>query len=692
MLRIEAIKIVINTNTGVFGRSMTFMSGLNIIRANNTSGKSSLFGAIMYGLGFEELLGSRNEKALQSVFKSVVKEAMDGERKDIKESIVTQSEIYLQFSNGTQSITTKRYIANDKIKGQAIEVFYGKLITEPEKEYERAPMYLHDKGGASNAEIGFHRYLEGFIGAELPEIVNQEGKRVKLYLPLVSAGHFIEQKLGWSDFFANMPYYGIRESSTKVFEYILNMDVFDLAASRQEIQNQMKDIEEKWRIAIENLKSVVSRGGGELVGIPESPEILSKEVRPYTKYFRGDKSYLLSELISSSANELKVVQLELNAPLNQNLDRVQSALDNVREQTDEYEILYESLSSEISQERERFRQYSNQLKNVLEDIKKNKDAEKLEKLGLDSNFKIAAGHCPACNQSIQDTLLREDLHIIPMRIDENLTYLDAQKRMIEAFIDNLRDDILAKQTRLASIESAIQRNRQKIRALKKDLTSDDRLPSSEVIERKIILERELSFFYRLREDIEQSLNSIYLLSSEYQKAKGIEAGMSQSYHSDSDNDKIVVFENNFRSLLGKFGFRSKPVSAIKISTDKYTPMYEIKHENGLTRQVDIRFESSASDFIRAQWAYYTSLLKTSLSKSGNHFNTLIFDEPQQQSASTQSLKAFLEELESFNDSQIIVFASFQNSDDDFKEATDNLIVANIVDLAKTDELVIKRIE
>ncbi len=242
MIFIEAVKVIIHTNTGVFGRTITFKKGLNIIRANNTSGKSSLFGAILYGLGFEEILGSRNDKALQSVFKSVVKEIVSLP----VENIVVQSEIYLQFSNGKQSVTSKRFIVNDRIKPQAVEVFHGTLITDPNENIQRQPMYVHDKGSASNEEVGFHKFLEDFIGAKLPEIINQEGKRVKMYLPLIATAHFIEQKAGWSDFFANMPYYGVRDASAKVFEYILNFDVFEKAAIRQEIQNNLKKVSDNW--------------------------------------------------------------------------------------------------------------------------------------------------------------------------------------------------------------------------------------------------------------------------------------------------------------------------------------------------------------------------------------------------------------------------------------------------------------
>ena len=510
MLNIDVLKIVIHTNAGVFGRTLRFDKGLNIIRANNTSGKSSLFGAIIYGLGFEELLGSKNEKALQSVFKSIVKEFTDSNRQQTQDSVVTQSEIYIEITNGTRSITVKRYIINDKVKPQAVEVFLGKQVSYPEENYERLPMYLHDKGGASNEEIGFHKYLEDFIGTKLPEVVSQEGRRVKLYLPLISSAHFIEQKAGWSDFYANIPYYGIRDTDRKVFEYVLNLDVFETAAKRQEILNQLRDIDERWKKYADQIKSIVSRGGGEIVGISESPEILSKEIKPYARFHRADRTFALSELIENTKVELNAVRNEINTPINNNIDKIQANLNAVKEQTERYEILYESLSSEISQEKERLRQYNNQFKNIVEDLKKNKDAEKLQKLGLESNLKIGMGLCPACNQTITDSLLPEGLHIIPMRIDENIMHLQAQQGMVEAFINNLKDSVLDQETKLSSLESAIQLNRQKIRALKKDLTSDDRLPSAELIERKVVLERELSYYFRLREEIEQSVNNIYV--------------------------------------------------------------------------------------------------------------------------------------------------------------------------------------
>ena len=73
MLRINAIKIEVNTTDGLYGTFNTFSEGLNILKGDNTTGKSTLVQSIFYGLGLEELIGGRGEKTMQSVLKDVVK-------------------------------------------------------------------------------------------------------------------------------------------------------------------------------------------------------------------------------------------------------------------------------------------------------------------------------------------------------------------------------------------------------------------------------------------------------------------------------------------------------------------------------------------------------------------------------------------------------------------------------------------
>ena len=103
MLKINAIKIEITTPDGLYGFAQNFQKGLNIIRGNNSSGKSSLFQAILYALGLEELLGGKNEKTMQSVLKDQV------EFPDSELHKIIQSDIYLEIEN-EEAITIKRAI------------------------------------------------------------------------------------------------------------------------------------------------------------------------------------------------------------------------------------------------------------------------------------------------------------------------------------------------------------------------------------------------------------------------------------------------------------------------------------------------------------------------------------------------------------------------------------------------------
>lgn len=98
------------------------------------------------------------------------------------------------------------------------------------------------------------------------------------------------------------------------------------------------------------------------------------------------------------------------------------------------------------------------------------------------------------------------------------------------------------------------------------------------------------------------------------------------------------------------------------------PVIEIKLPNEKPKSYDIRFDSSGSDLIRCMWAYYIALMSTSIQLGGNHPKLLMFDEPQQQSASTADFHEFLKSLSEKKNAQSIVFASFQNSQADFYAA------------------------
>ena len=56
MLRIRHLYLSINSDRGPFGARQSFGDGLNVIRAENSAGKSQLLQAIIYALGLEGML------------------------------------------------------------------------------------------------------------------------------------------------------------------------------------------------------------------------------------------------------------------------------------------------------------------------------------------------------------------------------------------------------------------------------------------------------------------------------------------------------------------------------------------------------------------------------------------------------------------------------------------------------------
>jgi hypothetical protein len=141
-----------------------------------------------------------------------------------------------------------------------------------------------------------------------------------------------------------------------------------------------------------------------------------------------------------------------------------------------------------------------------------------------------------------------------------------------------------------------------------------------------------------------------------------------SNYSSKDKEKIKDFDFYFAKSLKVFRYESKPINTIKISSENYMPITQL--DTG--ENYNIRFDSSASDFIRCLLAYYISLMQTSIKHNGNHPNLLMFDEPKQQDMSEDDFKAFLKLLSEFTIGQLFVFASFGNKEESYKSATNNI--------------------
>ena len=272
MLKINAIKIRIVTADGLYGFEQSFQNGLNIIRGNNSSGKSSLFQAILYALGLEELLGGKNEKTMQSVLKDQV------EFPDSNFHEVLQSEVFLEIEN-KNIITIRRSIISPTESPKLVNIYYGNLLTGNNRYLKKQSMYIHDKGGATDITYGFHFFLSEFLGWSLPEVMNNQGQPAHLYIQQIAPVFMIEQKSGWSDFFSTMPYYGIKQATSRVIEFILNMDIFENQKKKTELNYREDCIKETWKTEYIKISNLARDTRYDLQGVTENPSILDiKEV------------------------------------------------------------------------------------------------------------------------------------------------------------------------------------------------------------------------------------------------------------------------------------------------------------------------------------------------------------------------------------------------------------------------------
>ena len=390
MLKINAIKIEIVTPDGLYGFEQNFQMGLNIVRGNNSSGKSSLFQAILYALGLEELLGGKNEKTMQSVLKDQV------EFPDSDLHKIIQSDIYLEIENN-QAITIKRAIISPTDSPKLVNVYFGNLLTGDNRNLKKQYMFIHDKGGATDDVYGFHLFLAEFLKWDMPEVVNNQGVSSQLYIQQIAPAFMIEQKSGWSDFFATMPYYGIKQVESRIIEFLLDMDVFDNQKKKAELNYREEQLKESWRSIFVNLANIARDTRYDLSGLGEKPSIIKLDEIRLVKDTETGFVNIESEL-ATLKNEFATLETTEVRSIGDSVDLYENRLIDLQHTLNQKSLSYELMSSEFALCEQQRVQYQEQLNEVISDLHKNKSAVKIIMLGGEINSDVATSICPTCHQ------------------------------------------------------------------------------------------------------------------------------------------------------------------------------------------------------------------------------------------------------------------------------------------------------
>lgn len=271
MLMINRLRIEINTIKGLYGIDKKFKSGLNFIASlGNTCGKSSILAAIYYCLGFEQILGGAGgigNKVLTSAFKTAIED-------DGAPLRVTESGAYLEISNGNETRTIYRNIKAEGKDNRLVTVYFGDYDSIGDHQTLSEDFYVNIQNSATS-EKGFHTFLEEFLHMELPLVQTSDGNERKLYLQVIFASMFIEQKHGWSDILSGMPVFGFRESKKRIVEYILGLDTLKNEKERDRLKAVKAQLEQEWEQLVSGIERCVHLESCEVSNLPIHPKVLT---------------------------------------------------------------------------------------------------------------------------------------------------------------------------------------------------------------------------------------------------------------------------------------------------------------------------------------------------------------------------------------------------------------------------------
>ncbi|NNB47060.1 hypothetical protein [Pseudomonas chlororaphis] len=615
-LNLEKIKIYSETPEGIFSATIPLKPGLNIIRAENTSGKSTCINAIAYALGLEAILGPSKKQPFPKSMYSYLLRAKGSER-HIK-ILFSGVELHLSNSSGVKAHLKREALGNPN----KITVT---VTGETTKDY-----FLGSAGdiGSAKSSQGFHFWLERFIGWTLPKVVTYEGRETTLYLECIFPLFFIEQKRGWSEIQANTPsYYKIKNVKSSATEFVLGLEDYAERNKIAQLRKSIDELQSEWEKNITASFSIAELNSIQLKAHLQ----LENEIpnNPISFIFSTSNINLTSDQrlrsLQSRLNEVSSGSKKHIAP--EPLIEKSKTLFQTNKSIEGLELKFEGLlSSEFKSQQK--------LDLIENDLDRYKQLKRLQDVGSKSELPVTTKTCPICESEMYESLIKPNASIKPLSIEQNVEYLKNQKDFYQRIIQNqtqtaktLQLEISAKKEQKKYLESEIETLRKDEASLNRDEISllRERIETEQLIrETKKIQTQELKLN-------ERALS----IHKDWSISKGA-LEQAKKRATTSISAKIISsLEETLKSNLNKFGYNSSDINAIKVSNLTYRPELD---------GFDIVADSSASDYIRIIWSYTLALLNlSSIYDQVKHSGFVVFDEPRQHEANKKDFGSLIKE-------------------------------------------------
>ena len=549
MLKINRLKIEIVATNRTYQFNESFNTGLNIIASDdNTRGKSSVLIAIYYCLGFEEIIGGLNEKVLTSVYKTQI------EDKDVSWPVL-ESGVFLEINNGSESVTIFRTAKHENRDSKLVTVYFSKLEDIYNSNTNCEEYYVHMPNAATNKK-GFHAFLEKFLNIELPLVPASDGVDRKLYLQLVFASMFIEQKNGWSGIYSGMPYLAIKDSKKRVTEFVLGLGNFENERKRSELLNREKYQKEQWKSLYSEMLALQNRVQCYVKNIPQAPEILAEDFEENIAIIRSvGENISVDEWIVQLQNEhdsLKTIRPRVI----DNYDELQKELQEVERVIDENGCEQNELQQELFITTRKIGELNKNLEVIKQDIINNKDALKLKKLGSELDSGVFQEICPTCSQKIHDSLLPVQHGTNIMSIDETINHLSAQKDMFEFALNYQINKKQELNDTLERIRSAQMKLYRLAKSLRRDLFSIDEDLSETIIYKRMSIEHNIQELEEFKQKVNGIAGRFRELSNKWRELLTEKAQLPERGFKEEDKQRIDKLKSNFINNLKNYEYTS----------------------------------------------------------------------------------------------------------------------------------------
>ena len=595
-----------------FGRVLDFASGLNLVVGDNTSGKTTLVECLFYALAMEELIeGKPCDKTLDKAVKSqFLYMEPDGNQ---HEWLVKESFVQIQLSNtNEETITVKRKIVSDDKQQNKMYVWQSPILDKMEHKDCRE-YYIHNRDDHNTEHNeGFYALLADFADLPIIPVPARNTDKTIFYMQTVFTASYIEQKRGWSDFFANIRSYNIINPKQKLVEYLMGYDTNTDLINSIGLKEKRKKLENLWNTKVTAVKNYLSYNGLYTDGLQteiKQQKIELDELR-ITVRSESVEIYTYKERLKQRIQELENKQK--SSQVGNGYEQYLVVLKRYEQHIEEYK----NYCIELVTEADKLDNIREHIKYIESEMKRYDSLRKVNNIITTLDVKI----CPTCHQhlpsdtSTQSALTSSQIQASRDMLSMQRSFLMPMVKRLEAALKNkeLNKLYLDKQLRKEEVEVKMMASQNNINLYPLSTNEQFELVDCKT---KVVTLDEVELHTRVQ--IEQLSH----IKNDYQQVCGKIKKLGDMEEDDLPTAQML---SAFRKLLNKFNYTSNNVInevffKEEDTTYKYLPV--IKH--GENNEEEIRADSSASDFIRSIWAYYLTLL----TESKRHPGFLVMDEP-----------------------------------------------------------------